>query len=217
MRATHSWVLVVATLAAGAAVAAGGPPVWTFSTEAAGQLPAGFTLAAMRQHSPGDWQVVRHHASGGVLVHAAAPDSTGYAMAIAPGDPVPDVLASVRVRLAGGARAGGLVWRYHDPHNYYMAILDLGARELLLYRVLNGNRIRLDHEDGLELDVNAWHTLKVVHDGARVFVMLGGIRVFQDHDPRHDSASGAGAAGLVATGDSEVWYDDLRIEPWHGH
>jgi hypothetical protein len=61
------------------------------------------------------------------------------------------------------------------------------------------------------LDVNAWHTLKVTHDDEEISVSLGGIRVFEDNS-RRNRGGGAGAVGLFARSDSEVWFDDLRLD-----
>jgi hypothetical protein len=183
----------------------------TFDEDKAGLPPPGFVLSAMRQPVPGVW-TVRRTGTNGALCHDADPaHAGGFSMAIAQGDPLEDVVVSVRMRFGSGAHAGGLVWRYNDPGHYFAVILDLTRQELVLYRVVDGNRIRLESEDGLELDVSAWHTLKIVHEDARVSVLLGGIRVFQDESRAHRQI-GAGRAGLVATGDSEVWFDDLRVE-----
>jgi hypothetical protein len=119
-----------------------------------------------------------------------------------------DLQVSVRVRLAGGSLVGGLVWRYQDEHNHYQILLDLTRRELAMYRVVAGNRIRVEREDGLELDPAAWHTLKIVHEQSEIRVSLGGIRVFEEND----RTFGAGRAGVVAGGIADVWFDDLRIE-----
>jgi hypothetical protein len=113
------------------------------------------------------------------------------------------------MRLAGGSLVGGLVWRYQDEHNHYQMLLDLVRRELAMYRVVAGNRIKVEREDDLELDPAAWHTLKIVHDQSQVRVSLGGIRVFEDQDRTFRT----GRAGVIAGGIADVWFDDLRIEP----
>ena len=105
-----------------------------------------------------------------------------------------EFVASVRLRLAGGARAGGLVWQYQDEHNFYAAMLDLTRQELSMYRVTGGNRVRLETEDDLELDPEAWHTLKVARDDGRIYVALGGIRVFEERDERGGHGIGGDAA-----------------------
>jgi hypothetical protein len=194
----------------GAAAAMGQGAIETFDAGKAAQPPSGFTFAAMRQPSPGPF-LVRRTDAGGHLVHAADTAATGFAFAISPQDPLSDVVISVRLRLAGGSRAGGVVWRYVDASNFYAAVLDLGRAELSLYRVTNGNMIRIEQERELELDGEAWHSLKVVHDNADVRVSLGGIRVFTEDERRHSRLLARGRAGLVAAGAAEVWFDDLRI------
>jgi hypothetical protein len=67
-------------------------------------------------------------------------------------------------------------------------------------------------EDDLELDADAWHTVKIKQDGSEIDVSLGGIHVLRDRD-RRDNRPREGLVGVVATGHSEVWFDDLRIEP----
>lgn len=213
MRTTKATIVLVSALSlAGAATLPGPQTVETFDAARVGEPPAGFTFAAMRQPDPGAF-VVRRAERGAHVVHAAVSGAAGFGLAIAPVDPLSDLTIAVRLRLAGGGRAGGVVWRYVDPANFYAAILDLERAELSLYRVTNGNMIEIEEENDLELDVNAWHSLKVVHDDAEVRVSLGGIRVFSDDERRHGRLLPRGRAGLVAAGDSEVWYDDLRISP----
>jgi hypothetical protein len=186
-------------------------PGFAFDDDRPGGVPPGFTFVAMRQPSAGSW-LVRRTGANGYLTHEAGagrdtPD--GFAIALAPADPMRDVVVSVRMRLAGGSLAGGLVWRYQDEHNHYQILLDLGRRELAMYRVVAGNRIKVEREDDLELDPAAWHTLKIVHDQSEVRVSLGGIRVFEEQDRTFR----IGRAGVIAGGAAEVWFDDLRIEP----
>jgi len=204
-------VLVLAGLAV--AVRAQNGTAWTFDEEAADALPGGFTLSATRQDTPGTWLVRRDAGGSAALVHAPGAPQAGYALALAPHDPLSDVIVTVRLRLSGGGRAGGVVWRYQDPNNYYAAVLDLTRGTLLMYLFRNGNRITVEAEDDLELDPNAWHTLRVVHERSSVYVALGGIRVFEERGGRLDRTLGAGQIGVLAAGDSDVSFDDLRIEP----
>jgi hypothetical protein len=181
-----------------------------FDQDKAGSPPAGFAFAAMRQPSPGSWMVRRLGASGH-LEHEATDGATGYALAIHSATSLRDVALSVRLRLVSGRRTGGLVWHYVDDQHYYASVLDLSRGELAMYRVVGGNRTRLEFEDDLELDLDAWHTMKVVHTGNSTRVSLGGIRVFED-DHHGPERSPGGRVGFIATGDAGVWYDDLRIE-----
>ena len=123
-----------------------------------------------------------------------------------------DVRASVRVKLVDGRRSAGLVWRYQDPENYYLAWLDLGEQRVGAYRFTRGNRIRIRSEDDLELDPNAWHALKVAHEGGTIKIYLGGIKVV---DVRDRTFREPGGVGLWSTGDSVAYFDDFRVEEGH--
>jgi hypothetical protein len=198
---------------AGTLLAQVGAASWTFDQDAPDGPPTGFTLSAMRQDTPGTWRVRHESAGRGALVHTAGTPQPGYAMALAPHDPLSDVIVSVRLRLSAGGRAGGVVWRYQDPNNYYAAVLDLARSTLFMYLIRNGNRITVEAEDDLELDPDAWHTLRIVHERSSVYAALGGIRVFEERGGRLDRTLGAGRIGVLAAGDSDVAFDDLRVEP----
>jgi hypothetical protein len=181
----------------------------TFDDEKAGTAPAGFTFESIRQSDPGRW-VIRRDAGTGFLSHEPA-QSTGYALAISTHTTPPDVTVSAKLRLPGGTRTGGLVWRYIDDQHYYSLVLDLHGGTIALYRVSGGNHIKLDSEKDLDLDPQAWHTLKVVHTGHSLRAHLGGISVFDDEDRRPRPAEMPVRAGLIAAGNAEVHFDDLLV------
>ena len=186
-------------------------PANSFDDDKSGSPPAGFTFSPWRQPTPGTW-IIRRDGNNGYLWHDVDPAATGYSIALAPNAPLRDVGITARLRLAGGARAGGVVWRYQNEQNYYAAILDLSRGRLHLFRVAGGNRVFLEDEEDLELDVEAWHTVRVDHRDDHMRVSLGGIRVFEESDRRGGRSAAPGRAGVVAHGNAEVWFDDLRIE-----
>lgn len=192
-----------------AAVAAQHVVLRTFDEDKIGAPPAGFALAAGRDAAVEGWTVKRE-GSARVLVHEgrqSPPDS--FAIAIFSASQFQNVQVSVRFKTVGGKRTAGLVWKYQDPLNHYSAQLDLAKQELAMYRVVNGNRIRIEHEDDLELDPDAWHSLKIIQGEGRIRVYLGGIRVLTERDrvpgPR-------ASVGIWTGGDSTVMFDDFRIE-----
>jgi hypothetical protein len=210
----HRVIVLVASLGVLAAAPQRGQ-VFSFDADPPGAAPASLVLAAMRQDKPGEW-LIRRDAANGVLVHRADAAATGLALALVATAGDREEIASVRLRLAGGAMAGGLVWRYIDPGNFYATLLDLARRELFLFRVTGGNRVFLESHDDLELDPAAWHVLKVDHDHEEIHVSLGGIRVFEDRDRRGERRPSLGRLGVIAAGNAEVWFDDLRVEPARG-
>ena len=139
--------------------------------------------------------------------HASPPDR--FAVAIFSGAQYQDVELSVRLKATAGARAAGLVWKYQDAQNHYAVQLDLVKQELAMYRVSSGNRIRLEREDDLELDPDAWHSLKVLQEDGEIRVYLGGIRVFSERDRQ---VRGPASVGLWTSGDTTCLFDDFRVE-----
>jgi hypothetical protein len=170
----------------------------------------------MRQPTSGIW-LVQRQSPRTFLAHRADTAGAGYALAILDRAVARDASVSARMRLSGGDRTGGVVWRYDDAENFYALILDVIKQDLSLYRVASGNRVRLDLETGLELDPEAWHTVKVTSDDGEIRVWLGGIRVFEEQDRRDERERTAMArAGLLASGRSEVLFEEIRIEPKRG-
>ena len=190
--------------------------VWTFDSDRVGGPPAGFTFEALRQAQSGDWHVTRV-GSRVALGHAPGADADGWSLALAPGDAPADARITARLRLSAGSRAGGLVWHYRDGRNFSAVVLDLEDGDLALFRVSDGNRIRLEDRDGLDLDPDGWHTITIVQDGARTRVSIGGIRVLDRVDRRRDDRDSlTGRVGLLAHGRAVVAFDDLKVEPEPG-
>jgi hypothetical protein len=187
----------------------------TFDMDPAGARPPGFTFAETRDAGPRRWTVEKDPAAtmGHHLVHTNdGMAGVGMAMAILEGVHLREVEVTARMRLVDGDRISGVVWRYQDPSNYYFARLNLsGPQSVSLYRVVNGNRVRLEDEDDLQLDPAAWHTLRVVQGETRARVYLGGIRVFEVRDRTLDSSGGG--AGVFCSGNTTAWFDDLHVEP----
>lgn len=207
----HAAVLAVAlALSAGSARQSG--RTWTFDAPPAGTGLADFEFVAFRQPAPGLWDLGRV-AARSVVRHAPA-DASGWSLAIAHGPAPADFRVSARLRLSGAPHVGGLVFGYRDPHHFSAAVLDIEDGELSLYRVWDGNRIRLDDRDGLDLDPDGWHTMKVSILDGRTTVAIGGIRVLEHTDRRHPT--GEGRVGLVTAGRAFAAFDDLTLEPIRG-
>jgi hypothetical protein len=181
----------------------------TFDAETVGRPPSGFVFRVARESAPARW-VVQREGVNSYVAHLGEPSTRGgFSLAILE-TPLPDgaTFVSARTRRAGHEGSLGVVWRVQDADNYYLARLDLSRQDIGLYRVVRGNRVRIEGEDDLELDPNAWHTLKIVQEEADIRVYIGGIRVLRARDR---TFTGSGAAGVWSTGDALAHFDDLRI------
>lgn len=209
-RFPHSAVTrVVALLIVGALAARGAQPgvVRTFEQDVVDRPPSGFLFGAARDAAVDRW-AVREVDDRRALTHLGdGGGADGLAIAVLEAPAFRDVELTVRLKTPGGLGSGGLVWRYRDAENCYLVELDLGRQDIGLYRLVRGNRIRIEREDDLELDPNAWHAIRLVHKDDTIRVYLGGVRVFRTRDR---TFSGAGRVGVWSAGASTLHFDGIR-------
>ena len=70
-------------------------------------------------------------------------------------------------------QAGGVVWRWKDANNYYVARANALENNVSLYYTQNGRRNTLKYVDA-PVPLNAWHTLRAEFSGTRIRVALNG-------------------------------------------
>jgi hypothetical protein len=102
-------------------------------------------------------------------------------------------------------QAGGLVWRWKDGNRYYVARANALENNISLYYTEGGSRKTIKYVDA-PVAARAWHTLRVEFDGARIRVILDGVRRIELED-RH--IEGPGAVGLWTKADSVTLFDDF--------
>ncbi len=102
-------------------------------------------------------------------------------------------------------RAGGLVWRWKDGNNYYVARANALEDNVSLYYTANGRRITIKYVDA-PVPANVWHTLRVEFKDKHISVLLDGKRHI-DLDDTH--IAGPGAVGVWTKADSVTSFDDF--------
>src|SRR5512137_2221514 len=70
-------------------------------------------------------------------------------------------------------QAGGVVWRWKDGDNYYVARANALENNVSLYYTEGGRRRTIKYVDA-PVAVNAWHLLRVEFKGASIHVALDG-------------------------------------------
>ena len=68
-------------------------------------------------------------------------------------------------------QAGGIVWRWKDGDNYYVARANALENNVSLYHTTGGRRITISYVDA-PVAKNTWHTLRVEFAGPRIKVAL---------------------------------------------
>jgi len=204
-------ILLTASLAAVAA--AGEATVYSFDEEPEGTLPAGWTAAKTGEGPGSDWKIVAYDAGGQMGRALAQTSSEGpsslFNICVRKDVKCVDFDLSVRVKAINGVhdRGGGLVWRYRDANNYYVARWNPLEDNFRVYHVVNSKRTQLANAD-IKLPPDAWHTIRAVLRGNHIQCYLDGNLLL---DVTDDTIKDAGAIGLWSKADAVTWFDDLAV------
>ncbi|HUQ73716.1 MAG TPA: family 16 glycoside hydrolase [Burkholderiales bacterium] len=178
----------------------------TFDSETPGQLPA-----AWRQGVTGKgaarWAVQQDGSAPSkpnVLQQSA---SGAFPWCVLAKSAIEDGFVEVRFKALSGRedQAGGVVWRWKDGDNYYVARANALENNVSLYYTENGRRITLKYVDA-PVAKTTWHTLRVEFSGKRIKVALNG-KTYIELEDAH--IAGAGAVGLWTKADSVTAFDDF--------
>ncbi len=120
-----------------------------------------------------------------------------------------DGYVEVRFKALSGRRdqAGGLMWRWKDGDNYYVARANALENNVSLYYTANGRRNTIRYVDAPVLQ-NTWHTLRVEFSAAAIKVSLNGKTYIDVQDNR---IAGAGSVGMWTKADSVTVFDDFSF------
>ena len=116
----------------------------------------------------------------------------------------------VRFKAIAGRQdqAGGVVWRWKDGDNYYVARANALENNVSLYYTQNGSRRTIRYVDA-PVPSNVWHLLRVDFEGSRIHVALNG-KVYIEEDDTH--IAGAGKVGVWTKADSVTVFDAFAFE-----
>ena len=106
-------------------------------------------------------------------------------------------------------QAGGVVWRWKDGDNYYVARANALENNVSLYYTQRGRRITLNYVNA-PVSPNGWHVLRAEFRGTRIRVLLDG-KAYVEQDDSHIRA--AGAMGVWTKADSVTAFDDFSYGP----
>jgi hypothetical protein len=206
-------VVVLAGMIVGAANEK--PRSFHFGKEDVGKLPAGWKGAKTGRGDGNVWKVV---------ADASAPSGTGYVLAqtaegpnalfnlcIAEDTSYKDVEVRVKFKALAGRndRGGGIVWRYRDANNYYIARMNPLEDNFRVYKVVAGKRTQLGTREGLKVPTGEWHTLEIQQMGDHIECSLDGKKYLDVNDTTYDQA---GKIGLWTKSDAQTRFDDLRVQ-----
>ena len=180
-----------------------------------GEPPARFDFALGGHGEPPRWIVTGAEKSHVLRQDSADPTGIRFPIALASGVEYGNVVGRCRFRYTGGEvdKAGGVILRYVDPGNYYVARANAAEGDLRIFRVANGLRRTLP--DGVTKgasDDDQWHTLEFRAEGSKLTATLDGKFTVT----AWDSYFLRGRVGLWTKSDSLTEFDDVGFEPIAG-
>lgn len=179
-----------------------------FDDTASGQLPAGWVAGVTGKGAP-KWSIEKD---------ASAPSQPGvlkqsgegtYPWCVKKDALLKDGYVEVKFKPLSGEtdQAGGVVWRWKDADNYYIARANALEDNVRIYHFKNGKRTQFKTAD-LKVPANRWHSLRVEFEGSRFKVIFNGKQLYEVEDA---TFAEAGAVGVWTKADSVTLFDDFSF------
>jgi alanine dehydrogenase len=178
-----------------------------FDTVKPGSLPAGWECGVTGKGTP-RWTVEADPTAPSAPQVLQQSGSGAFPWCVKKDAALADGRVEVKFKALRGRQdqAGGVVWRWKDGDNYYVARANALENNVSLYYTEKGRRITLKYVDA-PVPANTWHTLAVDFSGARIKVALNG-KTYIELDDSH--IQGVGALGVWTKADSVTSFDDFR-------
>ena len=177
-----------------------------FDGDPTGALPSGWRAGVTGRGTP-KW-TVEADASAPSRPNVLKQSGSGtFPWCVRPEVAITDGFVEVKFKPMSGRedRAGGVVWRWKDGDNYYIARANALENNVSLYYTANGRRNTLKYVDAT-VPGDAWHTLRVEFSGKRIRVIYDGKQYIEIEDAH---IAGAGAVGVWTKADSVTLFDDF--------
>jgi hypothetical protein len=177
-----------------------------FDSDTPGSPPAGWQ-AGVTGRGAAKW-TVRQDAGAPSAPHVLEQSGVGaFPWIVRSGTAIEDGFVEVKFKALSGKQdqAGGVVWRWKDGDNYYVARANAAENNVSLYYTQAGKRITLKYVDA-PVPAQTWHVLRVEFSGRRIAVSLNGKKYIEMEDAH---ITGPGAVGLWTKADSVTAFDDF--------
>ena len=213
--------IIIAYAAGIAAMAYGQSTVVNFDHDAIGAPPEGFSCHLTGKGKTGDWRVLKDATApsrGNVLAQTDM-DATGYRFPVCVYDGVKAKNADISVKFkpvkGGGDRAAGIVWRFIDKNNYYIARANALEDNVVTYIMKNGRRTDLPlvgkgrtYGEKIRVPSGRWSELRIVVRDDLFTIYLNNAELYKVRD---DTFRDPGKIGLWTKADSYTEFDDLNV------
>lgn len=180
-----------------------------FQGDTEGTVPKGFKIANTCTQQA-KWNIITD-AGNKVLAQQAKNESDCFNILVLDNLFYKNFVVTVKMKAVAGEedRGGGLVWRYMDNKNYYIARYNPLENNFRFYRVVNGDRKQLKSVD-CTIKSGEWFTMSISMNGNKITCSLNGNKMIEATD---DTYANAGKIGFWTKSDAQSYFDDLTIQP----
>jgi hypothetical protein len=167
-----------------ALAASGHAETVNFDTDKPGALPAGW-IAGVTGRGDFKWGIETDTSAPSKPNILKQSGSGSFPWCVRKDVSIADGFVAVKFKPISGKedQAGGVVWRWKDGNNYYVARANALENNVSLYYIAKGSRATLKYADA-PVAGNVWHQLQVVFQGTQIKVLLDG-RSYIEYEDEH--------------------------------
>ena len=179
-----------------------------FDEGVAGQVPPGWT-AGVTGKGASKWSVEKDPSAPSQPNVLKQSGQGTYPWCVKKDVSLKDGFVEVKFKPISGEedQAAGLIWRWLDGENYYVARANAIEENVTIYHVLKGKRKEFKRVSA-KVPANEWQTLRIDFAANHFTVTLQGKKVIEWDD---ETFKEPGAVGLWTKADSVTLFDDFSF------
>ncbi len=186
-----------------------------FSKKDVGKLPKDWKADKTGKGEGSVWRVIAYDTSpsktGCALAQTADGPRRMFNLCVLEKSKYGDVEVKVAFKALKGKidQGGGIVWRYQDANNYYVARMNPLEDNYRFYKVVNGKRTQLATQEGLKVPAGEWHTLEIECIGNKIECELDDKVILKLED---NTFAKPGKVGLWTKADAVTAFAGFTVE-----
>lgn len=144
-----------------------------------------------------------------VLAKLASDSGTTYHIKLPDADSSSSSKSSVKFNIISekGEQSAGLIIRFQDPDHYFVLVADALNNRFSLCRA-EPSRVICTQDTNANVTTGVWHTITAQVSGQGVAGYLDDKLLIQRYDQHYQS----GRIGMWTKGNTEAYFDDLKID-----
>jgi len=217
----YFWIaFLIATIAC-----RGAEKIFDFSELAEGDKPQGFKSELVGEGKPGDWRIILEDVPPALKPFSTRAVSTTkrpvlaqlskdktderFPVFVYQDEIFDDFTMTVRFKIVDGEaeQMAGVVFRYQDTNNFYVARANAKDGNFRFYKVVNGVRGTIIGPS-MEIKKGIWYELTINCKGNKIQIMLDGKEVMPTLT---DNSFGKGKIGFWTKSDSVAYFSGAKI------